>query len=482
MSRFITNVIKLGSATAIAQVLGIVLIPVITRIYAPADFGVNQIFASTVLIIGTISCLSYQFSILLPKTDREAAHIVLLCFFLIVAVSCVAGVALWVFSSQIEEFLSVPGFSRYIFLLPIGIFLHGSVLVLSSWLSRRVKFGTIAISKLASSLSNKVVQIGFGLISPSPFGLIAGSLANNATYSVVMLKGIKNDLKFFQNFSFSEMRTLAYRYKKFPIFSSGSLLADVISVNIPSFMLAFFFGPIVVGYFAIANTMVKLPTKLIGDALGDVVFQKASEEKRKSGEIHNVVRQVHRRLISIGIFPFLVLMIIGEDLFSIFLGADWAIAGLYAKILAPWVFFVFISAPLGCVFNVLERQGTGFAFNITILASRGAALYIGGIYGDPVTALLLFSGTGVIFWGWMNMFILHSAGVSVKDSTIDIIRFLLIGCIIVIPLIIGRYFYPGSVMLIVLAAAVALVYYLVIVIDDVVLREEFIRIIRERRG
>ena len=482
MSRFIANVIKLGSATVIAQALGIMLIPIITRLYAPADFGINQIFVSTVLIVGTISCLSYHFSILLPKTEREGAHIVLLCFFLIVVISCISGVFFWIFSGHMEEILSVPGFSRYIFLLPIGIFLHGSVLVFGAWLSRRERFGTIALSKVSSSLSNKGVQIGFGMISPSPLGLIAGSLANNAVYSVVMLRAIQTDLKYFRNFSFSEMKVLANRYRKFPIFSSGSLLANVISVNIPSFMLAIFFGPAVVGFFSIANNLVKLPTKLIGDALGDVVFQKISEEHRISGEIHNVVRQVHRRLISIGIFPFLVLMVIGEELFSIFLGENWAIAGLYAKILAPWVFFVFISAPLASVFNVLERQGTGFAFNVAILASRVAALYIGGVYGGPVTALILFSGTGVIFWGWMNMFILRSAGVCIWDSFVDISRFLLIGCIIISPLIIGKYFDLGSVMLIVLAAAVTLAYYLVIVIDDVVLREEFIRMIREKRG
>ncbi|MDG6250522.1 oligosaccharide flippase family protein, partial [Methanocalculus sp.] len=337
MSRFLKNTIKLGSATALAQLLGILLIPFITRLYAPADFGVNQIFVSTVLIIGAISCLSYELSIMLPKTDREAAHIVVFCFSLIVIISSIAGIAFWVFSDFIEKALNVPGFSRFVFLLPFGIFFYGSTLVLSFWLSRRTRFGTIAVSKVASSISNKVVQIGFGLISASPLGLIAGSLANNVVYGITMLKGIRNDLKFFQHVSFGEMKALAMRYIKFPIFSSGSTLANVASVNVTSYLLAFFFGPVVLGYYAIAYTVVKLPLKLIGDALIDVFYQKASEEKRAKGSINNVVQQVHRRLISIGIFPFLILMIIGEDLFCLFLGAEWSNAGLYAKILSPWL-------------------------------------------------------------------------------------------------------------------------------------------------
>ncbi|MDG6249483.1 MAG: hypothetical protein QCH34_01480, partial [Methanocalculus sp.] len=182
---------------------------------------------------------------------------------------------------------------------------------------------------------------------------------------------------------------------------------------------------------------------------------------------------------SIGLFPFLILTIIGEDLFSIFLGSDWANAGLYAKILAPWLFFVFISSPLSSVFNVLEKQGVSFAFNVLLLVSRVVALCIGGMYGNPVTALVLFSGSGVVFWGWMNMYILSLAGVSVKESFLDILRYMLIGCITVIPLMIGMFFYPDSVMLIILAVAVTLAYYLIILFDDIMLREEFFRIIRE---
>ncbi len=481
MSRFIKNVIKLGSATAIAQVLGILLIPVITRLYSPSDYGISQIFISTVLIIGAVSCLCYHFAILLPKNDSEAAHIVILCFFLIVAISIIAGAVFWILSSWLVETLNAPAFSQYLILLPFGIFFHGFALVMSSWLSRRVRFGTVAVSKVASSATNKLVQIGFGLKSPSPLGLIAGSLANDASYCICMLRGMRSDLVFFKKFSFSEIKSLARRYRKFPMFSSGSILANAASVNVSSYLLAFYFSPIVVGLYAIAYTVVQLPVKLIADALGDVFFQKASEEKRKTGEIHNVVHQVHRRLISIGIFPFLVLIVIGEDLFSVFLGANWATAGLYAKILSPWIFIIFISSPLSSIFNVLERQGVSLIFNLAILASRIIALCIGGILGDPVTALILFSSTGVLFWGWMNIYILRSAGVSIKSAVLDILKFLLIGCAVIAPLVIVGFYFPGTIGLIIFGGVLAIVYYLIIVVKDDMLKQEVIRFFKTIR-
>lgn len=480
MSRFIKNVFKLGSATAIAQLLGILLTPIITRLYSPADFGIYQVFISIVLIVGTISCLSYHSSILLPDSDRDALHIVILCFILILGASIIAGITFWIFSDWFEKTLNAPGLAWYIPLLPIGIFLNGSILVLSLWLSRQLRFGTIAVSRVASSISNKMVQIGMGLTSASPLGLIAGSLVNDASTSIVMLKGIKYDRTFFSTFSFCEIRKLAIRFKNFPIFSSGSALAEVGYFNYPSFMLAFFFNASVVGYYALAFTVVKLPSKLIGSAVYSVFYQKASEEMKRSGGLHNVVKQVHRRLISIGFFPFLILIVIGEDLFSIVFGAEWYTAGLYIKILAPWMFMLFISEPMISIFNVLERLRMNFSFNIAILLSGLIALYFGGISGDPVFSLLLFSGAGIILYAFRYIYLLHIAGTNIKDSILDTGRFLLIGFVVISPLIVWKFLTPGSIMLIILAAVLAIVYYGVIVWDDRVMREEFLRLITRR--
>ena len=44
MSNFVTNVLKLVSGSVTAQVLGIILIPIITRIYNPDDFNYLTVF------------------------------------------------------------------------------------------------------------------------------------------------------------------------------------------------------------------------------------------------------------------------------------------------------------------------------------------------------------------------------------------------------------------------------------------------------
>jgi O-antigen/teichoic acid export membrane protein len=55
MPSFLSNLFKLTSGTVIAQATTILLIPVVTRIYPPAFFGVNQLFLSIATVLLVIS-------------------------------------------------------------------------------------------------------------------------------------------------------------------------------------------------------------------------------------------------------------------------------------------------------------------------------------------------------------------------------------------------------------------------------------------
>ena len=87
MSNFITNVLKLVSGSVASQILAILLVPLITRIYSPDDLGVFQLFVSVSGILVIFSTFSYQYAIMLPKTDEDSANIVFLCSVLVTLIS-----------------------------------------------------------------------------------------------------------------------------------------------------------------------------------------------------------------------------------------------------------------------------------------------------------------------------------------------------------------------------------------------------------
>ena len=478
MSRFITNVLKLVSGSVIAQALGILLVPIITRLYSPGDYGAFQVFLSISSILAVLSCLSYQLAIMLPKEEEDSANIVTLCIALVSIISVVSGGVFILLSGWVGETLNTPDLSQYLIFLPVVVFLNGLFVVVNYWLSRRVRFGTLATAQVANSVSSKFVQIGTGFGSASPLGLILGLIAGYGAALLVMLRGIREDLPLFRSVSLSRITYLAKRYRRFPLFTSWSTVANSASLQVAPLMLASFFNPAIVGFYGVAHMVVNMPMSLIGSATGQVFFQKASEEMNRTGSVKTVVREVHQRLVSIGIFPILILMIIGEELFALVLGAQWGTAGGYARILAPWLLLVFIASPLSTIFSVLERQTIGLAFNLMVLFSRIAVLYVGGIYGDPVVALILFSITGVIFWGWMNLYVLKISGVAFKSGLEDFLKFFLVALAVAIPLIIVKYLSLPLYILLIVAGIVTVIYYTIVISRDSILKKEFMGILQ----
>jgi O-antigen/teichoic acid export membrane protein len=327
-------------------------------------------------------------------------------------------------------------------------------------------------------VSGKALQMGFGIYSPSPLGLIIGLVAGYGAALAVMLQQIKGDLVIFKRVTVNSIRNLAIRYKRFPLFTSWSTGANTISTQIAPLLLAYYFTPEVVGYFAIANMVVFLPMGLIGSATSQVFFQKASDEKNQTGSVTNIVREIQPRLISIGMFPMFVLMIIGAELFGFVLGSQWTVAGQYAGILAPWLLFVFIASPLSVIFAVLERQTVDLFFNILILVSRVVVLVIGGMSGDPYLTLLLYSITGVIFWGWMNLYILKISGVSYRTGLFDYARFFFLAFVVAIPLLVVKLLALPVYFLFIIAAAVTVIYYTIVILNDALLKKELLGVLR----
>ena len=222
-----------------------------------------------------------------------------------------------------------------------------------------------------------------------------------------------------------------------------------------------------------------MPTGLIGTATSQVFFQKACSEKNRTGSITSIVREVQQRLISIGMFPMFILMIIGAELFGFVLGVRWTVAGQYAGILAPFVLFVFIASPLSTIFAVLEKQTLDLTFNILLLISRFTVLVIGGVYGDPVTTLILYSITGVIFWGGMNLYIVKLSGIPYKAAIFDYLKFFFLAFVVALPLLAVKLLSMPLSVLFITAGIVSCIYYSIVILNDPILKNEILGILRK---
>ena len=71
-SDFLKSLAVLITGTIIAQSIGYLLAPIITRLYTPEEMGEFAIFQRIVVLIATLATARYEFSLPLPKKDKHA--------------------------------------------------------------------------------------------------------------------------------------------------------------------------------------------------------------------------------------------------------------------------------------------------------------------------------------------------------------------------------------------------------------------------
>jgi len=411
---FAIDVLKLASGTTLAQLLGILVSPILTRLYAPEAFGMLAIFTSITAIIGVIACLRYELPIMLPESDEEAANLLGASLMFAGLISLLTVPIIWWGGDTLLRWLNAPNLAHYLWLVPLAVLFTGIFMALNYWNSRTKQFGRLSIARVTTSVATITGQLGVGFAGFTTGGTLIGASVGGSMLATTVLGGQiwRDDKKIFvQSVRWHKMQEGIKRYHKFPLWGTWSALLGTASWQLPAFLLSVFFSSTIVGYYALGFRILQLPMSLIGGAIGQVFFQRTAASKCK-GELAFMVSGAYQSLVILMLFPSLVLTMIGKDLFIVFFGVNWSEAGVFAQILAIWGFVWFVVSPLTNLHATLEMQEFGVIINIMRFFFRLAALTIGGWMGSPRLAIGLFAISGILIYAFQCVVLLRVSGVS----------------------------------------------------------------------
>lgn len=402
------SVFLLAGGTTIAQALGILTMPIFSRIYSPGDFGVLALFTSITSILVELSGLRYYLAIPLPKKNAFARSLVVLSFFIQCVFIALLSVFLLFAKDWILPLISAELLEPYWFLIPLGVGGMGFYTMLTQWAVREKEFSLIAKTRLTQSLSGIVTKLVLGLLGIKPLGLILGTIASQAGGVTSLAKRLlgKNGIPEVDR---TQIKRVAIRYRKFPIYSTWGGLLNTLGRQITPIMLVALYSPEIAGFFAFGMQILQLPATFIGQAIGQVFVQKASVAKYE-GNLAEVSLKTFKALLRIGTFPILCLGLLAPDLFSFFFGEQWRMAGEFSRYLAPWVVLAFVYSPLSLLFPILDRQDIGLAFEIFFVSSRISVIWIGSIFGRPDYSIIGFGSVSALFLLTGMVWLLYKAG------------------------------------------------------------------------
>lgn len=409
--------LKLVGGTAFAHGVAFLAVPVIARLFAPEAFGLAAVFISMSAVASSLACLCYESSIVLPESDEEAANLLGVCVCAAVLTSLAVAMVVYLAGEGISSLFGVSALYHYLWILPAAVMINGLLISFSSWNTRGKRFGMLSLVRVVSSVFNNGGKIGVGLAGWTGGGALIGAGVFSKFVGLVALCAgtLATDGRFlWKNIRPKGILAGFKRRRNFALFSTWAILFNRVSFITPIWILGYFFTPAEVGFFAFTRTMATAPLTIVGESFARVFYQKAAEIRQRGRELGSTVETVLRGVCAVCLFPTLMLMLIGEEIFVVLFGETWAEAGVFLQILGPWLFAGFIYLPMNNLFNVLEKQRAHLLFNTVLLAARAVTLLGAGMFGSARTVVFFFSASSLVVISWAVFWICGRCGASKK--------------------------------------------------------------------
>ncbi len=370
----------------ISQILIVVSIPLLTRLYPPENFGAYSIYTSVIAIISVVCTLRYELAIPIPKSELKAHYLMVLSLTSTILISSLTFFMVLVL--QVLDVLPTL-MSGVIWLLPLSVLIVGLYQVLTYQLIRQKKFKALSRYRVTQSIFIVVFQLV--LFKFSQLGLVAGQTLGQTCSMLMHRDKIITHKK--NRLSIRRLISVSREFRKFPYYSLPTSLVNSAGQHLPSLIIAAVFGAKSAGIYFLTTKLVSLPIRVLGSAVSNVFIANAREQK----EINNL-RKFSLNYLAILIFIIFPVVVIatffGEGLITLMLGDEWSGAGEVLK----WLIIIgacqFITSPIGQILMIRDKQETGLFWQVILSTLKICGLMIGAYHDDFILGIICYSLLG----------------------------------------------------------------------------------------
>ena len=163
-------------------------------------------------------------------------------------------------------------------------------------------------------------------------------------------------------------------------------------------LFSFLFSTTVVGLYAMANRMLRLPNIVITSSIANVFRNDAIDEIRISGHCKQLYVSTFKKLLLLSIPIYFIVFVLAPTLFQVAFGEEWLEAGYYARIIALFLCVEFVATPLNTMFYIREKQKLLMRLQFLNAVFGALAIYLGAmIFDNARVSLVFYSATTLSF-------------------------------------------------------------------------------------
>lgn len=393
------SVAVLAGAAAIAQLITLFAMPVVTRLYTPADIGVLTLFLSFFSIWAAMLSLRFESALLVATDIAESRHLFQLAGWCVLFISLLACPVLLLghhFGLMGLELL--PWWAALV-AVPVLAF-YGWFMLLRAVALREGLFAPIGTATIVRSGANAAARVACGLGGLGAVGLFFAEFAGAIAPAFALSSATRGVSPITQRSraALSDMRHVMRKYAKFPQFELPSVIVNQIATALPVPILASLHGAEAAGWYGLAAMLVALPNAQIGKAVGDT-FQMEFSRRYRAGrfdDARRLFRNVVMGLAAAGVVPYAAIMLLAPLLITPLFGSQWSEMASIAVALSPWLYAALVVSSVSTMLLVIQAQELKFVYDIAVLMAN-LAVYVGARYAglDLLSTIMTFTAANI---------------------------------------------------------------------------------------
>lgn len=335
-----------------AQLILLLSLPVLSRLFSPQEFGLFTLITSITSLILPLATLRLESATMLPSDQRRASALV---FVSLASIFFTSVLSIFVLDYLVEKrYIESSELGNFGSWVGIFVFANSLFLLLSQIALRERKYGQVAKRTFIRSIAVSLTQLGLGVWRIFPNGLLIGGVVGQLVGLVPIAKTVKPYLRLP---NLKMCGAVVKEYWRFPVVFTPSALLNSFGLYGPLIFFTSVYGVTLGGQLGMAERVISMPLALIGVAIGQVIDAEVAKVVREGREgLLGTFLRFSGILGILGVAIFLGGVALGPLVIPWLLGSSWELAGVYVQALALSAGLRLISSPLSKFLIILQES------------------------------------------------------------------------------------------------------------------------------
>lgn len=367
INNFGRDVFAVLTSTAMAQIIIILILPVLARTVDQTELGVYFYWLSAASVFIVLATFRLDMAVFIENNGQDIMDLLQLIILIASCVSLSCSLVFFLIIPFVNIGVGTQTLSRYALQSASLIFALALIQSFQAYLVYDREYYKLGFSRIIQSIIISGSLLLAAVIGLGANGLVLFHCIGAVICLFVVIRLCKLPLsRLLRGFHRSRLKEILIKHYRFPLYSMPGDFINTFSNQLPVFFIGAKFGAASVALYALTARVMAAPISLLAGSILTVFKERSAAEYRHKGECTEAYMYTLRSLLLIAVVPFGIAWFLIEDIFAWVFGESWRPAGLIAQILIPMYFLRFLANPLAYTLYIGSWQKYDLLWQISL--------------------------------------------------------------------------------------------------------------------